>query len=536
MFNVTTLMVSLIIIFMPLVSFGQESDSVQAVSPGISNEGLSNDLDPLRTELTSDFSAREDSIINFYESRIDSIEKLHKTIIDSITLSLTEEQIHKQDSLRAAVTADLTGKFEKEKESLKLSIMSKMSSSKSSDSDNAKNYHLFIMELKELNEKDLFDDVVLEIENYTRLYWSGRRSEDLQLKLAQLYEEKKKKYEALASYVKFIYLYPSSPKGDDARASLINLISGKIDKKIKIKQEELTRIAALPLQEKSYPAKYFDYIQTIYNLELKYLNKWILNEVRYFNSILPNDERQPQIALWQAGLHERLGNKKESASLARKVVIGYPDSPLVPDALYLQARVQTEKLGRHTEAVSNYLSIVEKYPTHSVSATALFNAATVQTKKLKDHSEAVRTFKRIVDEYPDSDLPVEALFQGAKVLTDKVKDYNGARRFYHLVTSKYPDDPRGGEALEAAGKVAESKQKDVNKAIADYVSVHEKFPRYKKAVELLIKAAQLQEKKLKNLNAAVVTLQKIIQKYPSYKDISKIQKKIVKLNEKINKG
>jgi len=527
MLKVTFLTTLFIIVLIPAVLFGQTEDSVQTNmgTNGISGEKVSAMLDSLRNELSSKSAERENLLHETYRTKLDSLRK-----------SLNDQFIIRQDSLRTAVTAELSTEFEKKNEELKSSLMAEASSSRTSDNENADNYYSFLTTLAKMKDKELFDDIIYELNNFTKLYWSGRHTEDTQLLLASLYKDKKMQYETLASYIKFIYLYPSSAKGDRARSSLVSLISGKIDKKIREKQDQLTRIAALPLQEKSYQAKYFDYIQALYNLELSKLDLWTLNEVKYFNSILPNDERQAQVALWGANLHSRLDNKKESATMASKVAVSYPNSPLVPDALYLQATIQTEKLGKHAGAVTNFLAVVDKYPTHSIAPMALFSAAKTQSEKNKDHTEAVRTIQRFVDEYPDNELAVEALFYAAKVLRDKIKDPSKARSYYHLITTKYPDDSRGAEALEAAGNVAEKKLKDLSSAIDDYLAVHQKYPRNDRAIKLLLKAAELQEKKQKDLRGAVTTLQKIVNNYSSYKDVGKIEKKISKLKEKISKG
>ena len=550
----TTLFVMVII---PAILFGQTADSIQtkAAPSGISEEKVSEMLDSLRSELAANFAERENSLNEANEMKLDSLRNsltgqfnieqnsLRNSLTsqfnlgkESLRISLTDKFNIKQDSLKAAVTAELTADFEKKRDELNKSHLAETSSSRTSDNPNADNYYSFLITLADMKDKELFDDIVYELNNFTKLYWSGRHAEDVQLLLANLYRNKKMQHETIASYIKFIYLYPSSSKGDDARASLVSFISGKIDKKIKAKRDQLTRIAALPLQEKSYQAKYFDYIQALYNLEISKLNLWTLNEVNYFNSILPADERQSQIALWAANLHSRLNNRKESAVMASKVAVSYPNSPLVPDAFYLQAKIQTEKLGKHAEAVTNFLAVVDKYPTHSIAPMALFSAAKTQSEKSKKHSDAVQTIQRFIDEYPDDDNVVEAIFYAAKVLKDKIKDPSKARSYYHLVTTKYPNNPRGAEALEAAGNVAEDKLKDISSAIEDYIAVSDKYPRDERAVELLRKAADLQEKKQKNLTAAVNTLQKIVNNYSSYKDVKKIEKQISKLKEKIRKG
>lgn len=502
-----------------------DSQVTESISTGLSKDQVSALLESLRSELSAKATQREDSLSASNKMNLDSLRK-----------SLTDKFTAKQDSTIAAITADLTAEFDKKSEELKSSHMAKSASSRSSDNPAADNYYSYLTSLAKMKDKELFDDIIYELNNFTKLYWSGRHTEDTQLLLANLYLNKKMRYETIASYIKFIYLYPSSSKGDNVRASLVSLISGKIDKKIQAKRDQLTRIAALPLQEKLYQAKYFDYIQALYNLELSKLNLWTLNEAKYFNSILPEDERQSQVALWAANLNLRLNNKKESATFASKVAVSYPNSPLVPDALYLQATIQTDKLGKHSEAVDNFLAVVDKYPTHFIAPMSLFSAARTQSGKNKKHQDAIQTLQRFIDEYPDDENVVEAIFYAAKILKDKIKDPSKARSYYHLVTSKYPTNPRGAEALEKAGNVAESKLKDLNAAIKDYLAVSEKYPRNDRAIKLLLKAAGLQEKKQKNLSAAVTTLQKVVNNYSSYKDIKKIKKQISKLKEKISKG
>jgi len=516
-----------IIILIPAFLLGQSEDSLQTeiVPSGISEEKAAAMLDSLRDELSTQSAERENLLNESNKMRLDSLRK-----------SLTDQFNIKQDSLKAAITAALTSDFEKKGEELKSAQINKSSSSRTSDTPTADSYYSFLTSLAKLKDKELFDDIIYELNNFTKLYWSGRHSEDAQLLLAELYQGKKMQNETIASYIKFIFLYPSSAKGDNARASLVSLISGKIDKKIQAKRDQLTRIAALPLQEKSYPEKYFDYIQTLYNLELSKLDLWTLNEVKYFNSILPDDERQSQVALWAANLHSRLDNKKESATMASKVAMSYPNSPLVPDALYLQATIQTDKLGKHTDAVTNFLAVVDKYPTHSIAPMSLFSAAKTQSEKNKKHPESVQIIQRFINEYPDDENVIEVIFYAAKVLRDKIKDPSKARSYFHLVISKYPNSPRGAEALEDAGDVAENKLKDLNAAIKDYLAVSEKYPRDERAIKLLLRAADLQEKKQKNLSAAVSTLQKVVNNYSSYKDVKKIKKRISKLEEKISKG
>ena len=163
MLNLISLVVILITLFLPLQSFGQDSDSVVTTLTGISQEEVKNQLEALSNELNSKYTAREDSL-----------KMLQKSEIDSLTQKLSSKHLLILDSLRSAITQELTDIFEEEKKALTESRKFKMSSSRSSDSETAKNYFGFIKLLVESGEKDLFDDAIIEMDNFKKLYWTGK--------------------------------------------------------------------------------------------------------------------------------------------------------------------------------------------------------------------------------------------------------------------------------------------------------------------------------------------------------------------------
>ncbi len=103
--------------------------------------------------------------------------------------------------------------------------------------------------------------------------------------------------------------------------------------------------------------------------------------------------------LYRSALYEssRGGNHAAVDSLGA-LMSGYPDSSLLPRALYMRARIG-ERLGRLDKAETDLGSLAERFPMHELAPRALERLGALAERD--DPEAAVQRYREIIERYPD---------------------------------------------------------------------------------------------------------------------------------------
>lgn len=140
------------------------------------------------------------------------------------------------------------------------------------------------------------------------------------------------------------------------------------------------------------------------------------------------------------------GKFKEALNAANKFISEYPESSLIPDALYLAGRLS----GEVRVALDKFSRIIVKYPRSSVADNAVFMIAQYHYAA-GSYDKAVTRFKFITNNYEKSDVGDAAHWwviraynamgntSSARLWIEKLLLTHPASKYAKLVGSRRPD-------------------------------------------------------------------------------------------------
>ena len=383
------------------------------------------------------------------------------------------------------------------------------------------------------HEKKNYALLIEELESFHQTFPFSKYAPRVQAMLAEVYSEKRERPEAIASYLKLLFLYPDFEDLQVAKDRVRALVA-------KEKSFKKNADAVLALMNgsdgQSDADRRFALVEALYALNIRSLNDWLLRETRSWLTRFPDDDRGDKMLAMQAGMYLRAGREHTAAALLFKFESVFPLSPRLADVRFRRGKLLYKKLGKPEDAAEVFKMIVSEQPRSPVAPRALFLLAEVEERKLKQPDAAMVTYRNVVKQYPDSPFAVDALLQIAKIQTDNKKDYAGAIATYLEVAESYSDDERTIPALEKAAYLYERRFKDYVNAALQYVRIAEAFPTYKKAPDMLVKAGRLYENKADDLESALGCYDLVLKNYPEHKKAREAAGRIEKIQKKREKG
>jgi len=174
-------------------------------------------------------------------------------------------------------------------------------------------------------------------------------------------------------------------------------------------------------------------------------------------------------ALYSIAMIQRETDAKATVATFKQLLNDFPDSPLVPDALYRLGE-DYQKLGRPKEAVSYYQRVVTNYTDCEFAPHALAAIAQLQLTQ-NNFVQASETFLSVAERFPHHPLAADAKLQAGHALF-AAKDYSGAVALYaktaadntnpHAATARYFEgvacqlDGKDKHAIAAFNQLVES--------------------------------------------------------------------------------
>ncbi len=122
----------------------------------------------------------------------------------------------------------------------------------------------------------------------------------------------------------------------------------------------------------------------------------------------------------------------------------FPESPLIPEALYEQA-FATQRLGKLDEAIALYEQVTAKTD-REIAARARFMVGEAFFEK-KDHAEAVRNFFKVAYGYSYPTWQANAQYEAGRCF-EILKKTEQALKSYKEVVTKFPDSDKAKLAQE----------------------------------------------------------------------------------------
>jgi TolA-binding protein len=388
----------------------------------------------------------------------------------------------------------------------------------------------FLQDSYKQNDKKVYDFLIAELNQYLDIFPEVKNTAEAQYLLAKIYEAKGDKHEALASFLKTMYLYPNSARHEEC-ANGARLIISK-EKAYAPKKEKLLAIVDGPFEGDTLADRHYDYLGFLVELDDANLYNWTVDEAKRFISRFPNDERVEIVLREIADLYAKKGEHREAAFSYLKIEYAYSESPLLPYTRYSRGVMLYKELGETQKAIEVFTQVVTQYPQSEYAGTSIFMLAEIKQKKTKDHKGAIAEYRKFIDTYPDNAKVIDALFAIAEINADKLAAYAEAIAAYDEIVAKDSTDERGAKALEKAGDLYKNKFGDYAKAAEYYAKVAEVYPSYEKAPDLLLEAGSLSEMKLKDDKKAMEYYETILAKFPASKRAGEAKRRMAKLQEK----
>lgn len=391
----------------------------------------------------------------------------------------------------------------------------------------------YLQEVFNRHNKNLHNFLLTELNQYIVNFPTSEKTPEAQYLIAKVYQEKGNKPQAVAAFLKTIYLYPGASWQQEAAQAARKMITE--EGAFKEKRAKLLALVEATPKGQTPADRYFEYLLAVMGVEQADVYEVVIDDARKFLILFPEDARQDTTIQMMAEVYAKNGEKHEAEASYLRLEYCCTESPLLPSTRYKRGVLLSEALGEHKMAIDALNEVVTKNPQSEYATQAIFKMGEIKKEKLKDYGGAIANYRRFVETSPDSVKAVEALWAIAEINTENTKDYGSAIATYTEIVEKHKADKRAVTAFEKIGDVYKDKLADYNKAAEQYAKIAEVFPYYEKAPELIIKAGGLCEDKLKDYKRAIDYYNILLDKFPQSKSADEARKKIERAKAKAAK-
>lgn len=390
-----------------------------------------------------------------------------------------------------------------------------------------KNVIDFLTKVCDRHDENLHTFLISELQHFLKTFQGGNYSDLALSHLGKIYEEKGDITEAMASYVKVLFLYPQSPYKSEWAQLIWSAVTNK--KFLSGHNNEVIKID----KNRSLKDGYYDYLFFLINLDQPSLGKWLLSSCREYLQLFPEDKKNDQVLFWIANIYEKMGKQKEADASYLKLEMLYPESKLLARSLFRRSKILCSKFKQYEEAVVLLDRIVTKYPESKIAANALFQMATIKEKRQKAYTQAIADYYNLVKNYPEDKKVIQALFTIARINYKKLKNYSETISAYNEIVNRDTTQLDGLIALEKIASIYKNKLKDLEKTVDTLERIADLNTNYETAAKKLYLAASICEKKLKDDKRAVYYYQLVLDKSPNHKKALDIGVKIQEIQNRL---
>ena len=293
------------------------------------------------------------------------------------------------------------------------------------------------------------------------------------------------------------------------------------------------------------------YLETIYKMEDKNLDDFIIHELQQFATVFPDDENAPNALFLMAESYR--SQKKIHAAFANylKTIFVYPQNRhkeaclnairdiAATDRNYSDARdtltsvltwkfeqrppadgyhqflkaiqdLNVEKLKKvaFTEAVWFF----EKFPDYSGTDEVLKWIADLQVE-LGDEHEAAASYLKLEYLFPESPYLLHCRYNRGLLLYKKLKLLQESRRVFEQIIVDYPESQFAGFSQFYVGEIYEKKEQNYESAVENYMNLVRMDSLHQMVIPALQAVAKIQLDRQKDYPAAIQALE-IISRLP----------------------
>ena len=257
----------------------------------------------------------------------------------------------------------------------------------------------YIEHLYRFEEPNLYEFTYDQFEEFLKKYPDNEMADLAQLELAQLVKREKHFHQAIAQYLKVVYLYPKSLLVADAQYQVGNIYHQEL-KDYKHAVEAYQRVVSgQPKSECAEDALW--YTAEIYKEKLKEYG--------------------------QAIRHYEL--------FARR----YPGTKRAQDSLYRTAELYYDETGDYAKSIQTFARLAEKYPASAYADKALRNIGKIYEEKIKDYQKAIEAYQVVPKRYPASQFADDCLYQIGVIYEKELESNAQAIEAYEKLIRIYPE-------------------------------------------------------------------------------------------------
>ncbi|MEK6649447.1 MAG: tetratricopeptide repeat protein [Bacteroidota bacterium] len=108
---------------------------------------------------------------------------------------------------------------------------------------------------------------------------------------------------------------------------------------------------------------------------------------------------------------QKASDQDEALETYEELLVKYPQSPRVPEALYAMGTIHQDHKKQFTQAIATYQKLVDGYPDHATAPNALFLIGFINNNELKNSEAARAAYESFLQKYPGSSLVNSAQFE-----------------------------------------------------------------------------------------------------------------------------
>ena len=323
---------------------------------------------------------------------------------------------------------------------------------------------------------DKIDVAVSTAENFLKNYPDSFISNEIRLRLANLYSDKKKSEDALQIYETVI----KDPNADLKQKILSAHSAAKIFilmKDYDLAKEKFEYISNNAIDDKTKGEGRF------WLAELLYIQGKYSEAAKAFKEVASKFNFWSEQALFkQIKSLMNISDFKQALSVIDAFLKKYPKSELKPEIIFLKG-LALKSIKKYTEASDVFKKFADSYPDHEYAPRALFELATITLEHGKTQ-DAIIAYTKLIKKYPKDKLVPNALYRRMNAC------------FWCGFSRKGADD---------ADKLLNLYPKSPFTVFAGYalVDYHIKDSRFEHAVSVLNKMLNLY-KNNKNLSASIM--------------------------------
>ena len=258
----------------------------------------------------------------------------------------------------------------------------------------------YIEHLYRFEEPNLYQFTYDQFQEFLKRYPDNEQADLAQLKLAHLVNRQKLFHQAIAQYLKVVYLYPASPLLADARYKVGNIYHQEL-KDYKHAVEAYQKVVS-DHPESEWAEKSLWNTAEIYAKELKEYGQAIRN-YELFAQRYPGTKRAQDSLYYAAKLYrDETGDYAKAIQSFSRLAEEYPASRYADYALVGVAKIYEDKLKDFQKAIEAYQVVPEKYPESKYADGCLYQLGVIYEKELKSNAQAIEAYEKLIKKYPES--------------------------------------------------------------------------------------------------------------------------------------